>query len=651
MSLKEIVSKFLHLKDNIHIATLNKESSDKRNHPVSRLDPTRVKKYQNQLVKPPVFEPEIIRVKNKYGNCSIEHYYQIDISEFKQQVLPKGYPKTTVWGYGGIARDHITGRPRYIRSSPGPTFEALQGIPVKVKWYNQLKGKHPFAVDPTLHWANPNDMPMDPKKPWPLFPPGFYKAQYPVPIVTHLHGGEVAPPSDGFPEAWFTHNGLYGPAYQSSLYTYLNEQEPTTLWYHDHAMGITRLNVYAGLAGFYLLREGKKSNNSCSCKDLNLPKGDYEIPLVIQDRIFMTNGSFYYDEEGVNPSIHPYWVPELFGDTIMVNGKVWPNLTVERRQYRFRILNGSNARFYNLYLSNEMEFTQIGSDGGFLQEPVKLTALLLAPAERADILIDFSRENPGERIILLNNANAPYPDGISPDPDTLGQIMQFKISEAISPPINPTPLPNRLNYIPKLYPDKKRIITLYEVPGPNGPIEVLLDGLKWMYPVTEKPVVGSTEIWEIVNLTMDTHPIHLHLVQFQLLNRQDIDATSYQAEWECCNGIPPLEHPPKEIPLEKYLIGDPITPEENERGWKDTVRMNPGQVTRIIIRFAPQRVNQCWVRPGDNLFPFDPCVQPGYVWHCHILDHEDNEMMRPYQVVKGKVKEENGENDKENTIN
>jgi len=632
---------------------------------VIKLDPKLIKKYQNQLAIPSVFEPEIINrdyeehkrldeeyekedkinkkedeqfnkieINNNRNRCHTQHAYCIDISEFQQQVLPDGFPMTKVWGYGGLVKDSRTGRIHYQRSSPGPTFEAVKGISIKVKWVNKLKGRHPFPVDPTLHWANPNDMPMDPEKPWPPFPPGFYEAQKPIPVVTHLHGGEVAPPSDGYPEAWFTYDGKHGPEYISSIYTYKNEQEPTTLWYHDHAMGITRLNVYAGLAGFYLLREGK-ANHECNYhEELKLPKGIYEIPLVIQDKMFLNNGDFYYDTVGVNPDIHPYWVPELFGDTIMVNGKVWPNLNVARLQYRFRILNGSNARFYNLKLSNGMEFIQIGSDGGFLPKPVTLTSLLLAPAERADILIDFSRLLPGTQIYMLNDANAPYPDGDAPDIDTVGQIMKFTIPTCAKIGINPPKLPEYLNHMPKFCPDKKRILTLYEVPGPNGPEEVLLDGLKWMYPVTEKPVVGSTEEWEIVNLTMDTHPIHLHLVQFQLKDRQDINAEGYLSEWEKCNGIPPLMHDPMEVAVEPFLIGDPIPPDENEMGWKDTVRMNPGQVTRILIRFAPQKVSQCWVRPGDNLFPFDPTVSPGYVWHCHILDHEDNEMMRPYRVEK-----------------
>lgn len=628
----------LHLKRKkyISISAVDQSNSYKHVRPVTKLDPARIPKYKNQLEKPPVFEPVIIQGNDSNGKCRMQHLYHIDVSEFRQQILPKGMPKTKVWGYGGMIRDSKN-RVRYLRSSPGPTFEALWGVPVKVNWINKLEGKHPFPVDPTIHWANPNHMPMEPPKPWPLFPPGFRKAQKPVPIVTHLHGGETSPESDGHPEAWFTYDGEHGPEYKTNLYTYQNEQNPTTLWYHDHALGITRLNVYAGLSGFYLLREDDADKNGfCSYPEKPvLPEGKYEIPIVIQDRMFLTDGSLLYENVGTNPEIHPYWVPEFFGDIIMVNGKVWPNLNVERRGYRFRVLNGSNARFYNLKLSNGMNFVQFGSDGGFLPEPVTLNSLLLAPGERADILIDFSKILPGTSILLQNDARAPYPDGELPDPDTVGQILQFTVPHKTPPPVKLPKLAEYMNILPGLYPDTRRIHTLNEVSGPAGPREVLLDGLHWSYPVTEKPIVGGTQLWEIVNLTMDTHPVHLHLVQFRLLNRQDLDTEKYQEDWEARNGVPPFMHRPRELPVEPYLTGHPISPDANESGWKDTVRMNPGQVTRILIRFAPQSVPQCWVRPGDNLYPFDPSISPGYVWHCHILDHEDNEMMRPFHVESG----------------
>ena len=625
-----------------------KKTAIKYSGQVVNIDPTSIPKFVNQLPKPPHYEPFIINVRVKakekiYGDIvkwhtkkEKRHLYFVDVSEFKQQILPESFPETTVWGYGGLIKDSQTGKLKYSRSAPGATFEAEKNIPVMVKWINRLIGPHLFAVDPTLHWANPNNMSMDPPMPWPKFPPGFPQAQRPVPIVTHLHGGEVPSIYDGHPEAWFTYNGRKGSAFATSLYTYPNKQEPTTLWYHDHALGITRLNVYAGLAGFYLLRDSDNCKNDNSHGEkLILPVDKYEIPIAIQDRSFNTDGSFAFNNVGINPDIHPYWVPEFFGDTIMVNGKVWPNLDVDRHQYRFRLLNGSNARFYNLTMSNGMKFIQIGSDGGFLPKPVELSSLLIAPGERADILIDFSGIAPGTLITLLNDANAPFPIGDAPDPNTTGQIMQFTVPAKAYATVKPPKLPDKLNCIPTLIPDSlQRILTLNEVMGPNGtPVTVLLNGLKWSAPITELPIVGSTEEWVIANLTADTHPIHLHLVQFQLFNRQNFNAMEYMSKWEEINGIPPLDHPTVILPIESYLDGAPIEPDDNEKGWKDTIKMNPNQVTRILVRFAPQDVAPSNVKPGENLYSFNPTLGPGYVWHCHILDHEDNEMMRPYKVL------------------
>jgi FtsP/CotA-like multicopper oxidase with cupredoxin domain len=635
MLLYNAMNKFYSIKNNLQERKLSKYrqkvKTNLSNKP-TKLDPNDIPKYVNQLPKPPVYKPCISRKWSRCSHKEIMHSYTIDISEFDQQILPSGFPKTKVWGYGGLVKDEKTGRTKYFRSTPGATFEASRGIPVRVKWINKLRGKNLFAVDPTLHWANPNNMPMhDIPKPWPPFPPGFCKAQFPVPVVTHLHGGENKSVYDGYPEAWFTSDGLRGPDFKTNKYYYPNGQQSATLWYHDHALGITRLNVYAGLAGFYLLRD---KNHSSLDKKLCLPSGKYEIPLAIQDRMFNTDGTFAFNNVGINPDIHPYWVPEFFGDTIMVNGKVWPNLNVDRHQYRFRVLNGSNARFYNLRMSNDMTFIQIGTDGGFLPKPAELDALLIAPGERADILVDFSQVAPGTIIRLLNEAKAPFPDGESPDPNTVGQIMQFTVPVDTPRPVKPEKLPDRLNNIPLLRPETKRILTLNEVMGPNGPTMVLLNGQMWMAPISETPRVGSTEEWVIANLTADSHPIHLHLVQFLVLNRQNFDAAGYMQKWEEVNGMVPLMNPTIEVPVEPFLSCYPISPDENELGWKDTIRMNPNQVTRIRVRFAPQDVPSGCVRPGENLFPFDPTTGPGYVWHCHILDHEDNEMMRPYKIKK-----------------
>jgi FtsP/CotA-like multicopper oxidase with cupredoxin domain len=363
--------------------------------------------------------------------------------------------------------------------------------------------------------------------------------------------------------------------------------------------------VYAGLAGFYLLRDPELEGS------LKLPSGEYERELVIQDRTFDAQGQLLYPRAGVDPSAHPFWVPEFFGNTILVNGKVWPYLDVEPRTYRLRLLNGSNARFYNLRLSDGRPFVQIGSDGGFLAAPVPVHALLLAPGERADVIVDFSGRKTGTRITVTNDARAPFPEGDRPDPRTVGRIMQFRVVPLTAR--DTSVIPARLGTPPAPgQPAVTRTLTLDEETGPRGPLAALLDGKRWAAPVSEMPKLGATELWELVNLTMDAHPIHLHLVTFQVLNRQAFRAHAF------------MDAPAGQRQLEHYLVGQPKAPDPGERGWKDTVRANPKEVTRILVRFAP--------RDGGT-FPFDATAAPAYVWHCHILEHEDNEMMRPYAVV------------------
>jgi FtsP/CotA-like multicopper oxidase with cupredoxin domain len=212
--------------------------------------------------------------------------------------------------------------------------------------------------------------------------------------------------------------------------------------------------------------------------------------------------------------------------------------------------------------------------------------------------------------------------------------MQFTVPVNVPEPVPPVILPEKLNCIPQLEPDApKRVLTLNEVMGPNGPTAVLLNGQMWSDPITELPRVGSTQDWWIVNLTMDTHPIHLHLVQFQLLDRQNFNVGEYKKIRDANNGMLSLNDPVADLPIEPYLLEEPIDPDENEKGWKDTLRMNPNQITRIRVRFAPQDIPLNCSEPGKNYYPFDPSFGPGYVWHCHILDHEDNEMMRPYKII------------------
>ncbi|WCN36765.1 multicopper oxidase family protein [Aneurinibacillus uraniidurans] len=490
-------------------------------------------------------------------------YYEVTMKQVTQK-LHQDLPPTTVWGYNGLY--------------PGPTFEVKRNEPIFVKWINDLPFEHLLPVDRTIDGAEPD--------------------QPSVRTVVHLHGGRVRPENDGFPEAWFTkHFENVGPKFQHKVYYYPNCQRPTTLWYHDHALGITRLNVYAGLAGFYLIRDKKE-------EDMNLPRGKFEIPLVIQDRTFYPNGELFYPSQpddlpsGCTPTLplpNPSIVPEFFGDTILVNGKVWPFLEVEPRKYRFRILNGSNARFYDIRLSSHQDFVQIGTDGGFLEHKVQTDHIILAPAERADVIIDFSGHE-GQNIILTNEASAPFPAGPPLEPDSdLTKIMQFRVKSKSTNP-DKSDIPNKLSCLERLDPaqaDKTRTNTLNEACDEFGRLLLLLNNKGFHdQPITETPSNGTIEVWELVNKTPDTHPIHLHLVQFQIVNRE---------KFTLVNG-------------NVVLSGNPIPPDPNEQGWKDTVRANPDEVTRIIARFGP----------FTGIYP----------WHCHILEHEDHDMMRPYEVLQ-----------------
>jgi FtsP/CotA-like multicopper oxidase with cupredoxin domain len=642
------------------------------------LDPSDIPKFVNQLVIPPVYIPSYTY---DYKNHQWIQNYRVDMTEFTEQILPTmdengiptGFAQTTVWGYGGIAKDAVTGKYLgYFRNSPGATFEITKGLPSQVTWINKITTPEMFAVDPTLHWANPNNIPMMTAIEQaglglaPPYPPGYdgnpiyvdeqttlnpdgWDAQSPVPLVTHVHGAIVRSDSDGGPEQWFTATGVHGQDYattkptsaNSAVYYYPNDQQPATIWYHDHALGVTRLNVMSGLAGFYLIRD------PCDTIAKKLPTGQYEIPIAIQDRSFNTDGSMWFPSEGNSPTDHPYWNPEFFGNTIMVNGKVWPNLDVDRGQYRFRVLDGSNARFYNMQLKVDgtgeiVPFTQIGTDGGYLQSAVQLTSLLIAPGERVDILVDFSKLAPGTKVIMTNDANAPYPDG---DPVEIGntdQIMQFTVGNKLGfKARNLPPLlePTLKGSFPTLVADSpSRTLPYFEEMNNGEPVGVFLNGQKWMGVITETPKVGSTEDWWLVNPTGDTHPIHTHLAQFQVVYRQAFDAVQYEADWMALNGPVPVANDvvPQTLSVQSYLTGQPEYPPANEKGWKDTIQTPPGYVTVIRIRWAPQDTPVTGphaAKPGVNLYSFDPSYGPGYVWHCHILDHEDNEMMRPYQVM------------------
>lgn len=347
------------------------------------------------------------------------------------------------------------------------------------------------------------------------------------------------------------------------------------------------MNVYTGLAGFYLLRDDLEAR-------LNLPRGPFEIPLAIQDRTFQSNGQLSYPDRGVT-RIHPVWVPEFFGDTALVNGKIWPFLEVEPRKYRFRMLNGCNSRYLRVALSSGQSFLQIGAEGGFLPRPVKLEKILIAPAERADVIIDFSGQK-GATLTLTNDAPAPFP-GPNTSP-ALPQIMQFRVTKPLSEP-DTSSVPASIEGLP-LYANQPAVrvrnLTLTEELKNGNPVRTLLDGLPFDAPVTEKPELGTTEIWQLINLTGDAHPIHLHLVQFHVLDRQPFDVAKYQSTGQL------------------DFTGPAVPRLTNEAGLKDTVNALPGKVTRLKARFTT--------------------FTGRYVWHCHMLEHEDNDMMRPFEVVR-----------------
>lgn len=500
------------------------------------------------------------------------------------------------WGYGGQT---------YL----GPTIETMRGTAISINAINAL-GAHPFAaaVDTNVHGAVLADK-TNPR------------------VALHLHGGNTEPNSDGYPEDTFTP----GQPHQYGPYNYNNNQEAATLWYHDHAIGMTRLNVMAGLAGMYLIRDTDDPIGGNG--PLGIPAGaPYEIPLVIQDRTLNPDGSLFYPAAP--------WMPEFFGDVATVNGKAWPNLNVDRTLYRFRVVNGSNARFYNLSLSSKQKIIQIGTDGGMLNSPVSLSTLLLAPGERADLLIDFSKATAGTQIILKNDAAAPYPAGGSGI--NLPEIMRFTINRGVSAP---KPIPTRLRvnnpqYMPIAVPPvRQRYLTLAEIMGPAGPLVALLNYVYWPEPLAnpalmERPTVNTVEQWNIINLTGDTHPIHLHLVQFQILNRQTLNTGKYVKAYNATGPrtvIDPMAAGGPTVPAgypaidpTPYLTGKTQPAAPNEQGWKDTVQSPPGMVTRLIVPFGAQA--------APNL-PFGNSFTGRYVWHCHILEHEDNEMMLPYDVV------------------
>jgi len=637
-----------------------------------------VPKFQTPLLIPPVM-PKAARF-TQAGGKRVD-YYEIALRQLSQQVLPAGLPATTVWGYGAVAAGGRRGL--LLHNAPSLTIEATWNTPVRVKWINDLKDDagnflpHLLPVDPTLHWANPPGSTAG-RDTRPTF--GSTPAPYtgPVPMITHVHGAAgVGDESDGYAEAWylpdasdipadFAREGswyeffagkalakfgeTWGPGFATFQYPNLNRA--STLWYHDHTLGMTRLNVYAGPAGFYLVRGGPAGDAALLDTRFGTParlpgpapkandrfppnKTYYEIPLAIQDRSFNADGSLFYPDSRAffdeiagpfipDSDISPLWNPEFFGNMLMVNGNTWPFHTVEQVRYRLRVLNGCQSRFLILDFNAipGVEVWQIGNEGGFLAAPVNLSAdhgnrLLMGLAERADLIVDFSQVPPGNYVLANVGPDEPFsggePDGDfdTADADTTGQVMELRVVPAVA--ADPSTPPQFLQ-LPAITPLPAETVTrplvLLEQMSAffdDAPAEALLGTLAgdpveapaawtkrlWMEPVSENPALGATEVWALYNATGDAHPMHIHEVVFEVIDRQDILVDEQTETVQLAPGSVPT-------PAEPW-----------ETGFKDTVIAYPGQVTRLRAQFNS---------PGQ------------FVWHCHIVEHEDNEMMRPYRI-------------------
>jgi spore coat protein A, manganese oxidase len=618
--------------------------------------------------------------------------YNITMSEFQAQILPStgvptapkagflGLPAGTasyVWGYLTDTDSTATPRPSYL----GPVVVAKKGVETRPTYINALPFGASSRVQPllptdqTLDWADPVGTGCAG-----LAPTGACAGIYtgPPPAVPHIHGGEVAPLYDGGPDAWYLPvNALTGvvgsgspaaPGSGQAQFIYPTQQQAGTIWFHDHALGATRLNVFAGMAGLYIITD--PDNEPAAGVLPAFPQHD--IPLIIQDRSFDTAGQIFYNlasNPQPNPTVHPFWIPEFIGDTILVNGKTWPYLNVEPRKYRFRLVNGSNARFYDLALSNAAPFLVIATDDGYLDAAVSTPNVVFGPGERYEIVVDFSALAVGTNVILTNSARTPFPGGAKVVKGTTDTVMQFRVVANTSGLPNATVAAgtvlrqnsNAIVNIKNVVPVIKRQLTLNEVIGPGGPLELVLNNTKYNAVITgfttrdsEQPVVGDTELWEIINITADAHPMHTHLASFQIVNRQAFQASKWTNIYTnalAAAAILDGQGPPNlyltrnadgaiggNPPIGPYLQAKKLTlPLPYENGWKDTAIMYPGEVTRIMVRWTPTDIAVNDETPGTSQYPFNPTVLVngvGYVWHCHIVDHEDNEMMRPY-VLRG----------------
>ena len=625
----------------------------------------------------------------------VADHYTIEIVQFQDQIHPTLGP-TTLWGFNPTTALGVTGSvmPRHL----GGIIVAEKGRPVQITFRNKLPNAHILPVDTTIMGAEPD------------------QAQNRTSV--HLHGGEVPWISDGNPFSWWDPQGGQGVNFignqvlrpgqvvpgNEAEYYYPNNQSARMAWYHDHALGITRLNAHAGIASAYIIRD----NFERSLVSLGLPNfielGGRELPIVIQDKTFLqaedpnypgsakSAGSLFYPysydpaDQGPHTKDLPEisCVPETFGDTMLVNGTVWPVASIAPRRHRLRILNACQAMFLNLQLyeadaSGNPVLTRpgpdalvIGTEGGFLALPTvvrlgkafdpltRRSSLMTAPGERWDVLIDFNGLA-GRKLVLCNDAPAPFPGGVQPTGDTR-VLMRFDVgpertagpadkplrlpanlagaaasgipaplavigktfnwsrvtTEPIKPPAGVTVRALTLN---EGFDDYGRLIQRLGTNVPTAPGDFarsyVPDPMNVTTPDPDDPTEvaanNAEEVWQIFNLTMDAHPMHFHLVNVQLLSRQAFDTAAYLAT-------------PVNTRAVATLLGRPHGPEASEIGWKETVKMYPGEVTTVIMKLALPVVP----------FVVPPSPRTGaneYVWHCHILEHEEHDMMRPLLVT------------------
>ena len=622
----------------------------------------------------------------------------------------RGPLSTPVWGYADKSG---------TATWPGKTIVAEKGRPVTVRWTNDLVDgmgnylSHLLPVDTNLHWA------------YALH--GYETntiANAGVPTIAHLHGGHTDFQYDGNPEFFFNPGAtVTGPQWNyvsggfTNEFVYSNDQVAGTLWYHDHALGITRLNVYAGLAGFYILRDdldtGKFNN------PLGLPAWPYEKAYAIQDRMFTDTGALFYPafpgdpyyegfitEEGaiLPPDLFPGGGPtalaEFFGDHMVVNGVIWPKEDVEPRNYRTRLLNGTDSRFMAIQLFevpagatdfttviNQLDFTVVGSDQGLASSPTTVNTLVIEPGSRYDLVIDFKQVTPGNRVIMKNiGGDEPFGGTLTTQDPALqiysdtDKVMAFDVVLPLDPTVpDNTPVggwPAGIALGPQVGAfTRTRKLGLFEgtdefgrlqpllgtaepakdyagndIEWPNDPVysDVGLTGpmegsIAWHSPTTENPALGTTERWDIFNITGDAHPIHLHLVHFEVIERRQINWDSNAND----DGFMPLGVTPADNGI--YLESQPTVQHNSVAGDLSTY----GAGFRIVHPSNPDDAYGPVVTPGPAYVENTPkdmvsalpdeitrikatFDKPGrYVWHCHILSHEDHEMMRVLHVGPG----------------